>query len=172
MNGRARLLLLALALVAAVFAAIAGDVTPAPDADEVSAVDLAQWIRDRRPGLLIIDARTTQAFEQDRLPGAQLLAHVDAAALASADIVVVYEDASTDASVLRGLVGVPHVRRLHGGIRAWNDEVLFPVLRADANARQQRDFAVRAQLSRYFGGSPRMLDPGASPSRGRSRHGC
>jgi len=122
--------------------------------------------------LLVVDARTTEAFDHDRLPGARLLEDVDADALASADTVVVYADSSTDAGALRGLPSTRHVLRLHGGIAAWNDQVLFPVLRADANERQQRDFAARAQLSRYFGGSPRRLDPGAAIPRVRSRRGC
>ena len=167
-----RAILALLALVAATLAAIAGEAAPPPTADEVSAVDLALWIRDRRPGLLVVDARATEAFDADRVPGALLLEDVDADALGAADTVVVYADARADAGALRGLANARHVLRLHGGMTAWNDEVLFPALRADANAKQQRDFMARAQLSRYFGGAPRLLDPGASATRGRSRRGC
>jgi rhodanese-related sulfurtransferase len=172
MKRHARAMLALLALGMGTLAAVAGNVAPPPAADEVSAIDLAQWIRERRPGLLVVDARAAEAFDRDRLPGARLIADIDADALRSADTVVVYADARADAAALRGLSNVPRVLRLHGGIAAWNEDVLFPVLRADASARQQRDFATRALLSRYFGGSPRLLDPGASPARGRSRHGC
>lgn len=161
-----------LALVAGSLAAIASSVAPPPAADEISAVELAQWIRDRRPGLLVVDARAAEAFDQDRLPGAKLLADVDADAIGSADTVVVYADARADAGALRGLSNAPRVLRLHGGMSAWNEDVLFPVLRADASERAQREFGARASLSRYFGGSPRLLDPGAAPVRGRSRRGC
>jgi rhodanese-related sulfurtransferase len=172
MKRHARAMLALLALVTGTLAAIAGNVAPPPAADEVSAVDLAQWIRDRRPGLLVVDARTAEAFDNDRLPGAHLIADIGADALRSADTIVFYSDARADAGALRGLSSVPRALRLHGGIAAWNEEVLFPVLRADASERQQRDFVARAVLSRYFGGSPRLLDPGASPTRGRSRRGC
>ncbi|HET7062713.1 MAG TPA: rhodanese-like domain-containing protein [Rudaea sp.] len=172
MRRHARTMLALLALVTGTLAAIAGNVVPPPAADEVSAVDLAQWIRDQRPGLLIVDLRTAEAFDRDRLPGARLIADLDADTLRAADSVVVYSDARADGAALRGLSNVPRVLRLHGGIAAWNEEVLFPVIRADASARQQRDFATRAMLSRYFGGSPRLLDPGALPARARSRHGC
>jgi len=172
MNTRARLMLLVFALVAAAFAAIAQDAAPPLASDEVSAVELALWIHDRRPGLLVVDTRTQEAFDQDHLPGARLREDIDSDALAAADTVVVYAEASTDASALRRRSDAPRMLRLRGGITAWNEQVLFPVLRADANAKQQRDFALRAQLSRYFGGSPRMLDPGASALRGRSRRGC
>ena len=172
MNSRSRAMLALLALVAGTLAAIAGGTDPAPAADEVSAVDLAQWIRDRRPGLLVVDARAAEAFDRDRLPGAQLLADVDADAIGSADTIVVYADTRADAGALRQLSNAPRVLRLNGGIAAWNEDVLFPVLRADASERAQRDFTARALLSRYFGGSPRLLDPGATPARGRSRRGC
>jgi len=176
MKLRACTLLVLLAIVSATLAAMSGSVAPPPAADEVSALDLAQWLRARRPGLLLVDVRTAEAFDADRLPGARLLADVDTAALRQAETVVVYADASADAGALHGISNapssVPHVLRLYGGIVAWNDEVLFPVLRADASARQQREFATRALLSRYFGGSPRLLDPGAAPTRGRSRRGC
>jgi len=172
MKPRVRALLALLALATGTLAAIAGSAIPPPAADEVSATDLAQWIRDRRPGLLVVDERAAEAFDSDRLPGARLLADVDADTLRSADTVVAYADARPDAAGLQGFSHGARVLRLHGGIAAWNDEVLFPVLRADASARQQRGFAARAALSRYFGGSPRLLDPGASPARGRSRKGC
>jgi rhodanese-related sulfurtransferase len=161
-----------LALVTGTLAAIAGTVAPPPAADEVPAAELAQWIRDRRPGLLVVDVRSAEAFDGDRLPGARLLADIDADTLHSADTVVVYADGRADPAELRGMSNVPGVLRLHGGVAAWNEEVLFPVLRADASERQQRDFATRALLSRYFGGSPSLLDPGALPARGRSRKGC
>lgn len=176
MKPRARTLLALLAIVSGTLAAMSGSVAPPPAADEISAVDVAQWIRARRPGLLLVDLRAAEAFDGDRLPGARLLADVDAAALRGADTVVVYAEARADAGAPRRISDVvptvPHVLRLYGGIAAWNDEVLFPVLRADASARQQRDFATRALLSRYFGGAPRLLDPGAAPARGRSRRGC
>lgn len=159
------------ALVVGTLAALAGDVDPPPAADEVSASELAAWIRDRRPGLLLLDLRDVEAFDRDRLPGAQRLPDVGADAIAAADTIVVYADAGNDAGLPR-LSGAARVLRLHGGVGAWNDDVLFPTLRADANARQQRDFAPRAALSRYFGGSPRLLDAGAAPARNRSRRGC
>jgi rhodanese-related sulfurtransferase len=172
MKAPSRAMLALLALVAGSLAAIAGGVDPPPAADEVSAVDLAQWIRDRRPGLLVVDARAAEAFDRDHLPGAHLLADVDADAIGLADTIVVYADTRADAGALRGLSKAPRVLRLHGGIAAWNEDVLFPVLRADASERARRDFNARASLSRYFGGSPRLLDPGAAPARGRSRRGC
>jgi hypothetical protein len=164
-----------LAVAAGMLTAVARNPDPPPAADETSAGELAQWIHDRKPGLLVVDARPAQAGERDRLPGARTLSEVDPGMLDAADTLVVYADSRVDGpavDALRARSGARRILRLHGGVAAWNEDVLFPVLRADASPRQQREFAPRALLSRYFGGSPRLLDPGASAPRGRSRRGC
>ena len=175
MNTLARTTLMLLALSSGALAAIVGDPRPSRAADEVAPVELAEWIRDRRPGLLVLDARTAPSIERDRLPGARPLAGVDAAVMSASAIVVVYADKRVDDATLEALRrrASPHrVLRLHGGVAAWNTDVLFPTIRADASAAQQREFVPRARLSRYFGGAPRVLEPGTSANRARSRLGC
>jgi rhodanese-related sulfurtransferase len=166
---RTRLALALAALVTGTAAAFVGTPEPPLAADEVAAVELAGWLRERRPDLTVVDLRPP-ADGQERLPTARPL---DAST--PDGTVVVYADNGVDAdttAALRERLGSRRVLRLHGGMRAWNDDVLFPTLRGDASAGQRRAFEARAQLSRYFGGSPRRLDPGATPARGRSRRGC
>lgn len=167
----ARSVLAFAALAVGALAAVAGNPQPPLADDEIAAVDVAAWLRDRKEGLRILDARTVDAFDTDRLPGAQPLAD---AAPGAGDIVVVYADRDVDSGVadaLRRQSGA-RVLRLRGGLRAWSDEVLFPVIRDDASARQAERFEARAALSRYFGGTPRRLEPGAVVGRTRSRRGC
>ncbi len=170
-----RATLAVVALLAGTLAAISGSEQPALASDEVSAVDLAKWIQERRPGLLVLDARPGTAFEQEHVPGARPLLGVDVDALRRAEIVVLYAVASLDADVVearRRHAAGPRFLRLHGGIAAWHQQVLFPVLRSDATAAQRQRFRGRAALSRYFGGTPRRLETGQSPARSRSRGGC
>ncbi|MGQ0800235.1 MAG: hypothetical protein ACT4NL_09010 [Pseudomarimonas sp.] len=157
-----------LALCAAALAARVGSPTSPLAPDEISAVELAEWIRARRTDLVVLDTRTAQALEADGLPGARLAADFEAG---TANTLVLYGDQPLTAAPL--LRGTPRrLLKLHGGIAAWNRDVLFPVIRSDASQRQQTQFASRAQLSRYFGGSPRVLDPGTQSHRNRSRRGC
>lgn len=175
MNLTLRTTLALLALCAGALAAIAVSPEPTPAHDEISAVELAEWIRARRPGLRLLDTRSADAMQRDHLPGAQSAADVGLGALRADDTLVVYADRRVDeatVTALRRKWGPQRVLRLHGGVEAWNDAVLFPVIRSDAPARQQRQFVRRAQLSRYFGGAPRVLDPGAAADRRRSRRGC
>lgn len=172
MSLRARSVLAVAAFAIGGLAAVAGSSQPPLAGDEVAAVDLAGWLRERREKLRVLDARSADAFDAGHLPGARRLA--DSAASDADDTVVVYADRDVDAGVADALrrQSTARVLRLHGGLRAWNDEVLFPVLRGDASAGQRQRFEARAALSRYFGGTPRQLDPGEAAGRTRSRRGC
>ena len=168
MKPSVHLTLAALALCAAVLAALARSPLPPLGPGEISAVQLAEWIRAQRSGVLLLDMRSAQAMARESLPGARPVAAFDGE---SVDTVVLYGERQLDGA--RPLGGsARHVLRLRGGIEAWNAEVLFPVIRSDASTAHRREFAARAQLSRYFGGTPRVLEPGARAERNRSRRGC
>lgn len=172
---RLRLLFATAALVAGVCAAIAATPQPPLRDDEVAAVDLAVWIRERRDGLLVLDVRDTEGYEDGAVAGARRVAQFANEASSTTDLVVVYaqtqlDDVAFDA--LRRRFPQATVRRLRGGLRAWTDEVLYPSIRADAPARVRDAFSERAALSRYFGGTPRRIAPGESPAQPRSRRGC
>src|SRR5688500_11152717 len=42
--------------------------------DHIDAIDLAEWIRDRKPGLRVIDVRDRADYEQYHIPQAQRVA--------------------------------------------------------------------------------------------------
>lgn len=171
-----RLLLAGLALAAGLLAGIAGSAAPPLADDEISAVELARWIADRRTGLQLVDLRGQAQFDVDHLPGAVPLALVDAAALpAAGTTMVVYSDDSITPDAVRKRLADRDrqtVLRLRGGLQAWSDEVLFPTIRSDASTARRRAFDEQARLSRYFGGSPRVLEPGMDIGQPRSRRGC
>lgn len=161
-----------LALLAGALAAAVSHPQPPLAGDEIDAVDLAQRLRAAPSDLIVLDARTST--DTDRLPGSQPLAAIDATAIANGTLVVIYAEQALDRARIEAWRGNAPVvyRRLRGGFRAWNDEVLFPSVRSDASAREQRAFVARAALSRYFGGSPRRVDPSEVVARPRGRRGC
>lgn len=163
-----------LALAGGAFAVVAGTPQAPLAADEISAVELAQWLRERRGGLQIVDLRA-DAEAADGVPGALRAADAGHAAAAQHGIVVVYAQRDVGADTLAALRlagNAAQVRRLRGGLAAWQRDVLYPVLRADASPAQRQQFSARAALSRYFGGSPRQLAPGEALPQLRSRRGC
>jgi 3-mercaptopyruvate sulfurtransferase SseA len=52
--------------------------------------------------------------------------------------------------------GLRQVYFLRGGLGDWMDEVLNPTISPEASAQQKQAFEATAELSRYFGGQPRI----------------
>ena len=167
-----RRLLAAAAIVLAVLAAAVG--TPeaparvaANDVDDgertdlfaartVDAIQLAAWIREGVRDLRVLDLRGDSAYRARHVPSAEVadLAHLDTLARRDDATVVLYtNDDVRDAQAWANLAARGHrdAYVLDGGMDAWLDEVMEPVLRGDS-----ADYV--AALSRYFGGVPRAHD--------------
>jgi rhodanese-related sulfurtransferase len=141
------------------------------DADRLSALELAAWLRARRADLTILDVRPdSAAFAEFHLPRARHvpLTRLRARMPDSAGTVVVYGDGGDLAArawlVLRTL-GHDTVRVMPDGVGDWLTAVLNATLPADATPDERAAFAAQAELSRYFGGLPRVLAPGERGSR-------
>ena len=138
--------------------------------DHVTAIELAQWIRDRKPGLRIIDLRTAAEFDGYHLPHAERVA-IDALSstpFQQTDTLVLISGGGTHAGqawVLLQALGYRHVYFLRGGLQEWLDDVMNPTIASGATAEALAAFHRVADLSRYFGGVPRILDqPGGQAS--------
>ncbi|HYC93140.1 MAG TPA: rhodanese-like domain-containing protein [Thermoanaerobaculia bacterium] len=151
--------LLIAALVAGVLAPLAGSPYRAPqldvqrlaaqieaEQDHVTAVELAQWIRDRKPGLRVLDLRTPAEFEQYHVPSSVNvpLPQLVAQQFARGDTLVLVSEGGGHAAqgwVLMRARGYASVFFLRGGIQEWDEDVI--------RAPEQKE------LSRYFGGDRR-----------------
>ena len=139
----------------------------AREEDHVTALELAQWIKDRRPDLRVVDVRTRADFDAFHLPTAE---HIPIESIATAsfdanDTIVLYSDGGAHAAqawVFLRALGHQQVFFLRGGLIDWIDDVLNPAIAPDATADAKAAFARIAALSRYFGGTPRLVD-GAEP---------
>ncbi len=130
--------------------------------DHVSAVQLATWIRARRPGLRIVDLRSAAEFAAFHIPGAEHvpLERLVATSFAAGDTVVLYSEAGVhggQAWVLLRALGHRDVYFLRDGLYEWLEDVMSPTLTADATPEARAAFAPIAELSRWFGGRPRTL---------------
>lgn len=144
-------------------------------ADHVEARQLAVWIRDRRPGLRVIDVRPSEAFGDDAIPTAENLPldRLVRATFAPGQTIVLYSQEGAHAGqawVLLRALGVAHALFIPGGLADWWDEVMAPALPAAMPPAERERIA---DLSRYFGGSPRFGGTGdAAPRRSYRRRGC
>jgi rhodanese-related sulfurtransferase len=154
----------------------------ADEEDHVSAVQLAAWLREHRARLRVVDVRSATEFAAYHIPGAEHipLERAAAARFASDETVVLYSETGVhgaQAWVFLRALGHRRVFFLRSGLHEWLDDVMSPTLAAGASAEAQAAFARVAELSTWFGGTPRRLTasaagvPGAPPIAVRGR-GC
>ena len=123
----------------------------------VDALQLAAWIREGARDLRVLDLRDRSAYTSAHIPSAEGadFARLDTLARREDAPVVVYSDDDVrDAQAWANLAARGHRRAyiLNGGMDAWTQEVMDPVLHGDS-----ADYV--AALSRYFGGVPRTSRP-------------
>ena len=139
----------------------------AREQDHVTAVDLAGWIKDRKPGLRVIDVRPAEDFNSYHLPSAESvpLESLPTSRFQPTDTLVLYSEGGAHAAqawVFLEALGYRRVYFLRGGLDEWQDEVMNPTLEKNASPERVSAFERVAALSRYFGGVPRTGDATAS----------
>ena len=133
--------------------------TVAREEDHITALELAEWIKERRAGLRIVDVRPAEAYATYHLPRAEHFT-LDSLAIAPFrrdETIVLYSDGSAHAAqawVFLRALGYPKVYFLRGGLYEWLDQVMNPTP-ADTTVAARAAFGKAAMLSRYFGGVPR-----------------
>jgi len=150
--------------------------------DHVGPLDLATWIRDRRPGLRIIDVREGLDSTTYLIPGAEAvrLEQIGGLAIAPGQHLVLYSDGGTHAAqawVLLRMRGITDVHVLKDGMAAWEDEVLSPRMPAVAADSARQRYERARSLALWFGGRPRLPDASGAPPpslapRPRRRNTC
>jgi rhodanese-related sulfurtransferase len=131
----------------------------AQEEDHVTALELAQWIKDRRQGLRIIDLRSPEEYGTYHVPRAEHLAldSLTTMPFRADETIVLYSEGGTHAAqawVFLRALGYRKVFFLRGGLYEWLEQVMNPTL-ADTTPAARDSFNRAAALSRYFGGVPR-----------------
>ena len=169
---RIHLALAGTALVLGALAAASGDVSSREaerHPDEVAALELARWIRDARPGLRVVDLRDAESFQAFSIPGADRMSSDDLvrARWEPNATVVVYADSALAAQraheTLRS-AGVRDAWVLKGGVGEWVNTIASPVLPANPTPEEAAASGEIAEMSRWFGGVPRVGEPRATTS--------
>jgi rhodanese-related sulfurtransferase len=129
--------------------------------DHVTALELAEWIRDRRPGLRVVDIRTVGEFNAMHIPTAERipLSELSKTPFRRDETIVLYSEGGAHAGqgwVFLRALGYSQVYFLRGGLREWLDEVMTPTVDFRASDSVKKQFVRISDLSRYFGGSPRV----------------
>ncbi len=118
----------------------------AREEDHVTALELAAWIKDRKPNLRIVDLRSAAEFDEYHVPRAEpmSLEQLLSARFARDETIVLISDGGAHAAqgwVFLRALGHEHVYFLRGGLGEWLSDVMNP--------------PKTTELSRYFGGTAR-----------------
>jgi len=138
------------------------------EADHVEASDLADWIIQGKPDYRLLDLRNEEKYNRYHIPGAE---NVELAALTGYDLarnekIILYSGGgihSAQGWFLLKADGFKAVYMLLGGLQAWKDQILFPVIPPDPAPEQRASLEKIKEVSRYFGGSPMSGDGGVEP---------
>jgi rhodanese-related sulfurtransferase len=103
----------------------------AREEDHVSAVQLAAWLKEGRPGLRVVDVRSASEFAAFHIPGAESvpLESLAKARFAASDTIVLYSEAGVhgaQAWVFLRALGHRQVFFLRRGLHEWLEDVLGP----------------------------------------------
>jgi rhodanese-related sulfurtransferase len=131
--------------------------------DHVTAIELARWIRDRKPDLRVIDVRDSAEFEEYHVPTAERMSldRIANRPFKQNETIVLYSGGGAHAAqgwVFLKALGYQTVYFLRGGVSEWLDEVMNPRFPAKASATDREQMDSVAALSKYFGGVPRESD--------------
>jgi hypothetical protein len=127
----------------------------AKGADSIQATDLANWIIQGRNDFKLVDLRAEKDFTAYHIPSAENvpLASLTPDLLAHNEKIILCSDDGTQAAKAWFLLeaqGYRFVYSLDGGMRAWQDTVLFPKKAAGVDAASSEK---QAQMAKYFGGA-------------------
>jgi rhodanese-related sulfurtransferase len=142
----------------------------ADGADRVSVEELAQHLIEGRIDFVIVDVRGTAAFARYHIPGAIRLSltEINGTLNDRRERILCYSDGDREAAqavVLLRAAGFAASYALAGGMNAWQSHILYPAApQPHAPAAQQRDFAQRVAVARFFGGGPQVEVEGANGS--------
>ncbi len=128
--------------------------------DQVTVEDLADRIIRGENTYTLLDVRDAESYQRYHIPTARNVpvAEWEAGLIPRNESIILYSDGGVHAAQVWFLMqaqGYSSVYLLQGGIDAWIDEILYPAESAGTVSGQAVDFERRAEMSRFFGGSPR-----------------
>ncbi len=134
------------------------------EVDHVVAEELADWIVQGQMDFRLLDLRDEAAYAEYHVPGAErvpISELVDYPLLRNEKIVLYSGGGihSAQAWFLLRAHGYRGVYMLLGGLDAWKDDVLFPGP-PEVGGEASPAFARAAEVSRFFGGTPRSTVAG------------
>jgi hypothetical protein len=127
------------------------------NSDKVKPLELADWIIKNKSDYTLVDVRSEDQFNEYNIPTAisiPLPELPESDLLRNQKIILYSEDDinSAQAWFILKSKNFKGVYILDGGLKKWQDEVLFPKLAVDASKEELKQFEKRKVISEFFGG--------------------
>jgi len=128
------------------------------NSDKVKPLELADWIIQGKADYTLVDLREEDQYNQYFIPTAVNipLVQIDESDLLRNQKIILYTDDDVNAAQAWFILKSKNfngVYLLDGGLKKWQDDVLFPKLAVNASKEDVAEFEKIKEISKYFGGS-------------------
>ncbi|MCX6152923.1 MAG: rhodanese-like domain-containing protein [Candidatus Kapabacteria bacterium] len=135
----------------------------------ISVEELADWLIRKKADFKLIDLRSEAKFNEYNIPSSINMSSTELLSLKSSKNgkILIYSDDNLQAAEAWYLLKSKQYKAVYllsGGINAWKDKILFPSISSNASADVKAQFAKLSEMSKFFGGSPRILSGDNSAS--------
>lgn len=128
------------------------------NSDKIKSLELADWIIKGRSDYTLVDVRDEEKFNQYYIPTAISVPLIQ---LPESDLlrnqkIILYADDDVNAAQAWFILksnNFKGVYLLDGGLKKWQEEVLFPKLDVNTSEEMIVQFEKVKEMSKYFGGS-------------------
>jgi len=128
------------------------------NSDKIKPLELADWIIQGKADYTLVDLRNEDQYSQYFIPTAVNipLPQIDESDLLRNQKIILYTDDDLNAAQAWFILKSKNfkgVYLLDGGLKKWQDDVLFPKLAVNASKEDVAEFEKIKEISKYFGGS-------------------
>jgi rhodanese-related sulfurtransferase len=135
--------------------------TSITDESRVNVDELADWIIIGKYDYRLVDLRDTEKYNSYNIPGSE---NIPVREILDSDLmrnekIVLYSDEETVAAQSWFLLKADKFKNvyiLEGGLKCWEDQVIFPKLPAEPTKEQLTLFEKKKEVSKFFGGQPQV----------------
>ena len=135
--------------------------TSITDESRIDADELADWIIIGKYDYRLIDLRDAEKYNSYNIPGSE---NIPVSEILDSDLmrnekIVLYSNEETVAAQSWFLLKADKFKNvyiLEGGLKCWEEQVLFPKLPIEPTKEQLTLFEKKKEVSKYFGGQPQV----------------
>jgi hypothetical protein len=169
--------------------------TTVKNSDKIKSLELADWIIKGKADYTLVDLRNEDQYSQYFIPTA---INIPLVQLPESDLlrnqkIILYSEDDVNAAQAWFILKSKNFKGVYildGGLKNWQEEVLFPKLAVNASKEEIAQFEKVKEISKYFGGSAQTdstqvaetkvnlptpqvtTQPGATKTKKKKREGC